>query len=457
MARKTELILRLLRPFLHGIAIIAIYYAAYRLRFMTDLLSWTNLPLPVIDYNETALFAFLSAALFIVLGSFNGIYQLFRPIPKYYQKLLIVFWLRFLSTTFLSYFWNWFLFISGISRFIILWAWVGVIVVIMLIDGIINSWIQRLSKKNLRNYLVVVRSQEDFDAFMEGWLISEDYNYVIFLWSVENKGEFETILSDGLYDGAVVVGTFTDYSLQEIADKTVILWKQFYHIAESFFLEDLLFRPATLGNQFVMEYKPSPLDWRRRVTKRLFDIVFATLFLIVFSWLYALIALLILIFDRWPIFYRSRRSWQNGHGFRMWKFRTMRVDAEKMKKNLQKDNERQGPLFKMAEDPRVTTLWKVLRKTSLDEIPQFFNILMGTMSVVWPRPHLPEEIERYKSWQKRLLAAKPWITGYAQIFWRDQLSFDQEAKLDLYYMQHRSVFLDVYVIINTLRVLLQGK
>jgi lipopolysaccharide/colanic/teichoic acid biosynthesis glycosyltransferase len=114
-------------------------------------------------------------------------------------------------------------------------------------------------------------------------------------------------------------------------------------------------------------------------------------------------------------------------------------------------------LFKIANDPRIPLWWKILRKTSIDELPQFFNILFWDMSVVWPRPHLESEVTNYEWWQKRLLSIKPWITWYAQIFWRDKLDFDQEAKLDLYYIQNWSLFLDVYVIVTTINVVFKWK
>ena len=132
-------------------------------------------------------------------------------------------------------------------------------------------------------------------------------------------------------------------------------------------------------------------------------------------------------------------------------------DAEDLKKNLLKQNERSGPLFKIKNDPRVTKFWKFLRKSSIDELPQLFCVLIWTMSLIWPRPHLPDEVKNYENWQKRLLSIKPWISGYAQVFGRDNLSFSEEAKLDLYYIQNRSIFLDFYVILATFKVVFKGK
>ena len=127
-------------------------------------------------------------------------------------------------------------------------------------------------------------------------------------------------------------------------------------------------------------------------------------------------------------------------------------------KLIQSDaNVRQWVLPKIANDPRVTRVGRFLRKTSLDELPQLFCVFVWTMSLVGPRPHLPNEVQNYESRQKRLLSIKPGITWYAQVFGRDSLDFEEEAKLDLYYIQNRSLFLDVYIILATFWVVFKGK
>lgn len=120
-------------------------------------------------------------------------------------------------------------------------------------------------------------------------------------------------------------------------------------------------------------------------------------------------------------------------------------------------NTRDHILPKIANDPRVTRVGKILRKTSLDELPQLFNIFGGSMSFVGPRPHLPSEVEKYEPRMRRLLVAKPGLTGYAQVFGRDNLPFTQEAQLDLYYIQHWSLAMDLQVLISTVKVVLSGK
>lgn len=182
-----------------------------------------------------------------------------------------------------------------------------------------------------------------------------------------------------------------------------------------------------------------------------------------------LTAVAIKVTSRWPVFYTQKRVGEHGKSITFIKFRTMYThlstgdgfggkQADKIYQDLIKNaNTRSWVIPKIANDPRITPIGKFLRATSIDEMPQFFLSLRGTMSVVWPRPHLPTEVENYDIRHTRLLSIKPWITGYAQIFWRHKLNFDQEAKLDLYYIQNRSVRLDLYVIIMTVKVLFQGK
>jgi lipopolysaccharide/colanic/teichoic acid biosynthesis glycosyltransferase len=114
-------------------------------------------------------------------------------------------------------------------------------------------------------------------------------------------------------------------------------------------------------------------------------------------------------------------------------------------------------LTKIKDDPRVTRVGKFLRKTSLDELPSLWSVLIGDMSLVGPRPHLEHEVDQYDSWQERLFSIKPGITGYAQLFGRDNLPFEEEAKLDLYYIQNWSVTMDIYVLVGTIKVIVSGK
>jgi lipopolysaccharide/colanic/teichoic acid biosynthesis glycosyltransferase len=135
----------------------------------------------------------------------------------------------------------------------------------------------------------------------------------------------------------------------------------------------------------------------------------------------------------------------------------MVVNAEKQKKKLLHKSHRDGPLFKVKNDPRVTRFGKFLRRFSLDELPNFFNVFKGDLSLIGPRPHLPDEVEKYKKWQKKILMMKPGVTGLAQISGRSDLSFDDEMRLDLFYLENWSFWLDIKIFWKTIWVVLSQK
>ena len=188
-----------------------------------------------------------------------------------------------------------------------------------------------------------------------------------------------------------------------------------------------------------------------RVLKRLFDIAFSLAVLVVLSPVLLVTALVIWLDDPKgsPLFFQERVG-KRGTTFRMAKFRTMCVDAEDRLGDLMDANEKDGPVFKIAEDPRVTRVGRLLRKTSLDELPQFWNVLVGDMSVVGPRPALPREVEQYSEHERLRLAVRPGITCYWQTRRnRDSISFAEWVDLDLLYIRQCGIWADVKLIIQT--------
>jgi lipopolysaccharide/colanic/teichoic acid biosynthesis glycosyltransferase len=156
-----------------------------------------------------------------------------------------------------------------------------------------------------------------------------------------------------------------------------------------------------------------------------------------------------------PVFFIQKRVGYRGQEFWLFKFRSMYKDADKMKQQLLAHSERKGPLFKMKNDPRITRVGKFLRRTSLDELPQLFNVLIGNMSLVGPRPHLPSEVAEYQKHHRLLFTIKPGITGMAQVNGRSGLDFEDEVRFDLSYIQNWSLFLDIYIILKTIVVVLR--
>lgn len=191
--------------------------------------------------------------------------------------------------------------------------------------------------------------------------------------------------------------------------------------------------------------------------KRLIDFIGALLGLILLSWLFLIIAILVKCTSKGPVFYISQRVGKNGKLFKFYKFRSMRVGADAELEQLLKYNETQGITFKMKDDPRITKFGKFLRKTSLDELPQLWNILNGTMSIVGPRPATPREVEQYNDYQKQRLLVKQGLTCIWQCSGRSNTTFDEQVDMDLTYINKRGFFYDIWIIIKTFFAVLFGK
>jgi exopolysaccharide biosynthesis polyprenyl glycosylphosphotransferase len=190
--------------------------------------------------------------------------------------------------------------------------------------------------------------------------------------------------------------------------------------------------------------------------KRLLDVTFSTFTLLLLSPFLFVVALAIKLDSKGPVFYASERIGKKGRVFKCYKFRTMVVDAEERRADMMHLNERDGVLFKIANDPRITAVGRFLRKYSLDELPQFFNVLRGDMSVVGPRPPIASEVKEYKLSHLRRLDVTPGITGLWQVQGRQDPSFDSYVSLDLTYIENWSIWLDLKIIVRTVGVVVSG-
>lgn len=212
---------------------------------------------------------------------------------------------------------------------------------------------------------------------------------------------------------------------------------------------EFLFRPAIFYST-VEEHNSS------RYIKIAFDRLGALCSIIIALPLYLVISILIKLTSKGPVFFKQERCGLNGRRFKMLKFRTMVENAEQLKKELMSKNEMDGPVFKIAEDPRITKIGRILRKTSLDEIPQLFNIIKGDMSFVGPRPPLPDEVRQYNRWQRRKLSVKPGLTCLWQVGKRNDTTFEEWMKLDLKYIDNWSLWMDTKILLRTIPTVLNG-
>lgn len=190
-----------------------------------------------------------------------------------------------------------------------------------------------------------------------------------------------------------------------------------------------------------------------KLFKRTIDIVCSLFGLLVLSPVLIIVSILIKLESDGPIIFSQDRIGYKGQKFKMYKFRSMVVNAEELKKKLAEQNEMSGPMFKMKNDPRVTKVGKFIRKTSIDELPQLINILKGEMSLVGPRPSLPKEVKEFEPWMMERLEVKPGLTCYWQVSGRNDIDFEDWMKLDIKYVRERSFWVDIKLIFKTFFVL----
>lgn len=212
------------------------------------------------------------------------------------------------------------------------------------------------------------------------------------------------------------------------------------------------------SNFTVVTYTAYRVDYQRRMVKRLIDIMGGIVGLCITGILFPFVALAIRLDSPGPILFSQTRIGKNGRRFRFYKFRSMYIDAEARKKELQKENEIKGLMFKMENDPRITKVGKFLRKTSIDELPQFYNVLRGDMSLIGTRPPTEDEFEQYNLYYRRRLCMTPGLTGLWQVSGRSDIEdFDQVVKLDLEYIENWSLSLDIKILCKTILVIFTGK
>jgi len=283
-------------------------------------------------------------------------------------------------------------------------------------------------------------------------------------WNESSKEELENQWKKGRLDGVLLADAniSKDQALDLIAfaaDHNIA----FRYLADLFAASITNVEVSTAEGIPIIEVKRTPLDGWGRIWKRATDILFSFILLILVSPILFLAGLALWIEDGWPVFFQNTRVGEGGREFELSKLRSMwrRLSIgpqfqSNLKKNLALERElireksiKEGPVYKIADDPRVTPIGRFLRRWSIDELPQFWNVLKGDMSLVGPRPHQPREVEKYLPHQRRVLAIKPGITGFAQISGRSDLDFEDESRLDVWYIENWSPALDLYILLKT--------
>ncbi len=237
---------------------------------------------------------------------------------------------------------------------------------------------------------------------------------------------------------------------EEDGIKTRVMLSFFPHVTSKIYLEALKGLP-------LLTFSTTPENDYLLFIKSTIDLLLASLLIVALFPLLLLVTLLIKLTSRGPAIFRQVRCGLGGRKFDLFKFRSMISNAEEVRDDLQHLNEMTGPVFKLSKDPRCTPLGRLLRKFSLDELPQLINILKGDMSFVGPRPPLPEEVDRYERWQRRRLRMKPGLTCLWQVQGRNEIDFEEWMRLDLEYIDNWSLFLDLKIILQTIPIVLLGR
>jgi exopolysaccharide biosynthesis polyprenyl glycosylphosphotransferase len=211
------------------------------------------------------------------------------------------------------------------------------------------------------------------------------------------------------------------------------------------------------GGYPLLTFSTTPTNEVLLFIRRILDIVLTLVLAIVWVPITVITAILIKLTSPGPVLFRQERCGLNGRIFTMYKLRSMIDNAEQLRFELEALNEMDGPVFKSSRDPRITPIGRIIRRFSIDEFPQFYNVLRGDMSLVGPRPPLPQEVSKYQRWQKRRLSMKPGITCLWQISGRNEVSFDDWMKLDLTYIDNWSLLLDLKILLKTVPVVLLGR
>ncbi len=472
--KRSELIFSFLLVPLDFIMIILAGVSAYYLRFakiITDIR-------PVIfelDFDPYFRTVVLVAFLWILIFAFSGLYNITtsRKIIKEFYRVVLACSTGFMLVVIL-------IFVRAElfnSRFIVLAAWLLAIIYVS-IARVLIRWLQRsLLSIGIGVYKVIlVGNSKTTENLIHEFSKNKNSGYEVVkrirdfsIKTAEELAEFikgrkvdEIIQSDPNLSKAEIL------RLYDFSDDHHITFK---YAADLLGTKVLKTEVNEIAGVPIVEVKKTPLDGWGRIAKRIVDIIGSLFFIILFSPIMLLTALIIKLDSRGPIFYKNERVSKDGI-FKVIKFRSMLVqycvgeeygDVDKAldyeKKLIKQKNtkERESPVYKIGDDPRITRVGRFIRRWSIDELPQFFNVLVGNMSLVGPRPHQPREVAKYEHHHRKVLSIKPGITGLAQISGRSDLSFEEEVKLDTYYIENWSLLFDLAILLRTPLAILKSR
>lgn len=350
------------------------------------------------------------------------------------------------------------------SRFIVLAAWILSMIYVLFGRGllhIIHNLVYR-SGYGVRQ-LVIVGAGKTADSLVKEFSQKKQLGYKVIKrlrdFSLETSQELDELVDEGKVDEIIQadpnISKSESLRLYDFATDRHIVFR---YVADLLGVKVLHHEVTELAGLPIVEVKRTTLEGWGQVAKRLTDIIISGLLIIILSPIILLAAIIIKLDSKGPVFFSRRddgsyvkRVGQNGKAFRYFKFRSMidRADSLRYTELADRNLRTDGPLVKIKNDPRVTRFGRFIRRFSIDELPELFLVFMGKMSLVGPRPHLPEEVAKYEQHHRKVLTIKPGISGLAQISGRSDLAFEEEVRLDLYYIENWSMLLDISILLKT--------
>ncbi len=468
--KKSELIFALLLLPVDFLMIVAAAVLAYWFRFTPGIIDIK----PVLfdfPFNAYLKVVLIIAPFFLVIFAIQGLYSL-KSTRVFWKELIEIAFSVTVGVTLIIFVIflqrDWFS-----SRFVILTAW-GLAIVLVSTSRYAINFFQRLLlvyKSIGLHRMVLIGSGRYCDTLCEQFHKNPSLGYKIIARKDDiNVDSLQEIHKVKKIDEILVCDPHIAMEkLREASDfchRNRIEFKFVPAILQSVSTN---FEIKTLFDEPIIAIKNTPLDGWGKIIKRAFDIVGSFTGLVLMSPVLLLTAIAIKLDSKGPIIFKNERV---GHkrNFNVLKFRYMKIEycvgsqnpnmkdaLEYEKELIEKQSVRKGPLYKIKKDPRKTRVGKIIEPLSIDELPQLWNVLKGDMSLVGPRPHQPREVEKYETWQKRTLSIKPGVTGMAQISGRSDLSFSEEAQLDIYYIENWSLWMDIEILFKTFFVLMKKR
>jgi len=454
------------------------FWGAYKLRLLTEpiegiakAIDYTVLP----TMNEYTIFSAKMTLILLIIFAVGKMYSL-KTTYRFSEEMkksiiLCVIWAMSMITIFF------FQRIFPFSRLAIIYSW-GLAFIFIIFGRALIRTIQIAFLKNgigKRNLLFIGFNNLTEDL---GKTLKKTWEYKVIgivrgnensisskmkdLGTIEN---LEKIIKSYKIDEVIQTKDFSENQNAEILETCDLNHVTYKFVPNLVEMRRKNIETETLGKVPVISLHHTPLDGWGKVAKRIADIIGASIGLIVLSPIFLITAIAIKLDSKGPIFFTTldngssvKRVGQYGNLFKFVKFRSMypNTDSLRYTELADKNTRTDGPLVKIKDDPRVTKVGKFIRKYSIDELPQLWNVLVGNLSLVGPRPHLPEEVAQYENHHKFVLTIKPGLSGLAQISGRSDLSFEDEVKLDKYYIENWSIWMDMKIILKTFKVVFSG-